>query len=172
MTVTAAEKKIIEAVRALVKFEEDLGATYAVLGEVCPDLDEFWSNASFTKQTTANLYHTIAEDIPNNAGTYRLVQPVNGSFISMQSSVISRKKQIEKERLIRSENLQYFFELEKLKYDAIRRTGGKSVFPIIDGSSESFDKLRGILSQIQERHLRLLRSAIEYCSKKSRQCTG
>ncbi len=152
---------ILEVLRMLTVFEEDMAEYYHSLAGICKNLTEFWQSASLLKTTRANLYSNLMQDFTINVNDYDLVRGINGPFLNLLNKIKTQKKRVTPELMSPRENDHFIEEVECT-------SGQQSVLPVVQGTTQAYAKIKIILEKTQARQAQLISAYLKTTSR----CNG
>ena len=148
-TTTEINKNVLPAVKVLISFEEMMARYYEIIGTLEKSHLEFWKSASLAKQTRANLYTNLHEDISKNSKAYELGRGITGPAMSLLSKINSESQRARKDVNNIEYHLDFIFRIETVIFE-------QSTLPTISGRTTVFRKIQAILTKIQSNQLRLI----------------
>lgn len=116
---------------------------------------EFWDSASMLKQTRANLFANLCQDIEEHRTEYQLKQGITGSFINLLNKIRFNKEHLGPENVSTSDTAQFIREVETTVSD-------NSILPSVVGNTRCFQQIDALLQQMQRRQIRLIDGLLRY----------
>lgn len=148
-TTTRIDKNVLPSVKVLISFEEMLSHYYEIIGKIEKYHRDFWKSVSMAKQTRANLYANLHEDISKNSKAYELGRGISGPAMSLLSKINLESQRAGKADGKLEAHLDFIYRVETVIFE-------QSTLPLLSGRTTVFRKIQAILTQIQSNQLRLI----------------
>lgn len=142
-------KDLLPSVRALISFEEALVRYYETFAVWHVTHKEFWDSISLAKQTRANLYANLYDDIVKNPGTYVMGRGITGPALNMLNKINIEIRRIGTKDSHLQDHLNFMCSIETTILE-------QSALPSVSGNSTVFRKIHSILEKIQANQVRLI----------------
>ncbi|MCP4566169.1 MAG: hypothetical protein GY841_01175 [FCB group bacterium] len=148
-TTTGINKNVLPSVKVLISFEEMLSRYYEIIGKLEKSHLDFWKSVSMAKQTRANLYTNLHEDISKNSKAYELGRGISGPAMSLLGKINSESQRAGKANSELEAHLDFIYRVETVIFE-------QSTLPLLTGRTSVFRKIQAILNKIQSNQLRLI----------------
>lgn len=145
------KKQIVIGIEHLISFESEMSSLYYQLMKSDAKFSEFWESAALLKACRAKIYKKILADYSGAGEKYSLIRGLTGPFVNLITKIKTFRNSTQFETGYSSKVSDFLNSIE----DSVVNN---KIWPVVEGQTMMFKKSGQILSHIQYRQIRLIRT--------------